>query len=180
MRTIVNRTQSARSIRVLIPKMARSTTRKRAKFAGKLAPPNTKSAYRDIEALRQPLTQRTRDDVGRSAGGEADDNPHRPGRIALRTSEVRHSRQRGDACGQMQKISAGKFHAAPVYYAHGPAIKVRRSKRLAARNAQAVFSSAPERSRMPHLLRAPQGPLLVRLHRRRCTATRHLARYHHH
>ena len=68
----------------------------------------------------------------------------------------------------------------PAYCAHSPAIKVRQSKRLAARNAQAVFSSAHECSRMPHLLRAPQDPLRVRLHRRRCTATRHLARCHHH
>jgi len=62
------------------------------------------------EALRQPLTQRTRDDVGRSAGGEADDNPHRPRRIGLRPCDARHGGQRGSAGGQMQKISAGKFH----------------------------------------------------------------------
>src|SRR5262249_55975508 len=38
----------------------------------------------------------------------------RPRRIGLRPSEVRHGRQRGSACGQMQKFpSVGKFHFEP-------------------------------------------------------------------
>src|SRR5215813_11480903 len=36
-----------------------------------------------------------------------------PRRIGLRPSEARHRRQRGSARGQMQKISAGKFHFEP-------------------------------------------------------------------
>jgi hypothetical protein len=38
------------------------------------------------------------------------DQTHRPSRIGLRPSEARHRRQRGSARGQMQKLSAGKFH----------------------------------------------------------------------
>src|SRR5215467_2218801 len=43
-------------------------------------------------------------------GGGTDDYAHRPGWIGLRPSKARHGRQRGGAGGQMQKISAGKFH----------------------------------------------------------------------
>src|SRR5262245_64458957 len=35
---------------------------------------------------------------------------YRPRRISLRRSDARDGRQRGSARGQMQKISAGKFH----------------------------------------------------------------------
>src|SRR5262249_8983218 len=38
---------------------------------------------------------------------------YRPRRIGLRPRDTRHGRQRGSACGQMQKISAGKFHVEP-------------------------------------------------------------------
>ena len=66
------------------------------------------------EPLRQPLTDQARDDVGRAAGGKADNDAHRPRRIGLRPSDARHGRQRGSARGQMQKLSsAGKFHCAP-------------------------------------------------------------------
>ena len=65
------------------------------------------------EPLRQPLTDQARDDVGRAAGGEADDDAHRPRRIGLRPRDARHGRQRGSARGQMQKLSAGKFHRRP-------------------------------------------------------------------
>src|SRR5882757_9266263 len=40
--------------------------------------------------LRQPLTDQTRDDVGRSAGSEWDDNPHGPRWIGLRPCKARH------------------------------------------------------------------------------------------
>ena len=62
------------------------------------------------EPFRQPLPRQPRDDVGRAAGGKANDDAHRPRRIGLRPSEARHGRKRGSARGQMQKISAGKFH----------------------------------------------------------------------
>jgi len=35
---------------------------------------------------------------------------HRPRRIGLRAHDPRRRRQGGSACGQMQKLSAGKFH----------------------------------------------------------------------
>ena len=46
----------------------------------------------------------------RAAGGKANDDAHRPRRIGLRPRDPRHGRQRGSARGQMQKLSAGKFH----------------------------------------------------------------------
>ena len=45
-----------------------------------------------------------------AAGGLPDNDAHRPRWIGLRPSNMRHGRQRGSARGQMQKISAGKFH----------------------------------------------------------------------
>ena len=65
------------------------------------------------EPLRQPLSHQAREDVGRAAGGKADDDAHRPRRIGLRPSDARHGRQRGSARGQMQEFAAGKFHGAP-------------------------------------------------------------------
>ena len=44
------------------------------------------------------------------AGCKSDNNPYRPRRIGLRPCHLRHRRQRGNARGQMQKCSAGKFH----------------------------------------------------------------------
>ena len=76
--------------------------------------------------LRQPLSQQARGSVrpaagglpdndarygiGTAAGGKADDDADRPRRIGLRPRDARHGRERGSARGQMQKISAGKFH----------------------------------------------------------------------
>src|SRR5262249_14779756 len=65
------------------------------------------------EPVRQPLADRARDDVRWAARGKADDDVHRPRRIGLRESEARCDRKRGSARGQMQKISAGKFHFEP-------------------------------------------------------------------
>ena len=48
------------------------------------------------------------------AGGEADDNAHRPRRIVLRSRQPRDGRQHGSAHCKMQKIpTVGKFHGAP-------------------------------------------------------------------
>jgi hypothetical protein len=60
------------------------------------------------EPLRQPLPDQAREDVGRVAGDETDDQSHRPRWIGLRPSEARQGRQRGSARGQMQKFSAAE------------------------------------------------------------------------
>jgi hypothetical protein len=60
--------------------------------------------------FRKPLTHQARDDVGAAGGRESNDPMHRPRRIGLRPRDPRHHRERGSARGQMQKISAGKFH----------------------------------------------------------------------
>src|SRR5262249_27664010 len=67
------------------------------------------------ELLRQPLADQTREDVARAARGETEDDAHRPRRVGLRPRETPHGRQRGSARGQMQKISAGKFHCEPPF-----------------------------------------------------------------
>jgi len=65
------------------------------------------------EPLRQRLTDKARADVRRAAGGNEDDQRHRPRRIGSRPRKPRHGRQCGSARVQMQKISAGKFHFEP-------------------------------------------------------------------
>src|SRR5262249_21190735 len=65
------------------------------------------------EPLRQPLSYQTRDDVARTAGAIADDDAYRPRRIGLRPRDPRYARQCGSARGEIQKISAGKFHFEP-------------------------------------------------------------------
>src|SRR5262249_57429231 len=62
------------------------------------------------EPLREPLSYQTRDDVARTAGAIADDDAYRPGWIGLRPCDARDSRERGSACCEMEKISAGKVH----------------------------------------------------------------------
>jgi hypothetical protein len=67
--------------------------------------------------LAKPLCQRlahdARDDVGRAAG--ADEYEHRDGpcRIGLRVGQTRQRWKYGSACGQMQELSARKFHRDP-------------------------------------------------------------------
>src|SRR5262252_11074004 len=65
------------------------------------------------QPLGQPLTHQTGDEVGVAGGGERHDHPNRARRIGLRPCDSRHSRQRGSARCQMEKISAGKFHFEP-------------------------------------------------------------------
>ena len=55
--------------------------------------------------------------VERTAGSEADDDPHRPRRIGLRPRDPRHGRNRGSTCGQMQKTST--FHGDPKDFGQG-------------------------------------------------------------
>src|SRR5262249_14668097 len=65
------------------------------------------------EPLRQPLTYQARRDVRTASRREANNDAHRPRWIGLRPSDARDCRQRSSAGGQMQKISAGKFHVEP-------------------------------------------------------------------
>ena len=60
------------------------------------------------EPLRQPLTDQAREDVGRAAGGKADDDAHRPRRIGLRPGDARYGRERGGTRCQMQRIDGAK------------------------------------------------------------------------
>jgi hypothetical protein len=65
------------------------------------------------QTLRQPLTDQSRMDVAHTPRRSANDQVHRPCRIGLRPRDARQGWQCGSACGQMQKISAGKFHGTP-------------------------------------------------------------------
>src|ERR1700704_7070376 len=70
------------------------------------------------EALRQPLTEQAREDVGRAAGGKANHDAYWPRGIGLRRSDLRpsdlrHRQHRGSARGEIQECAAGKFHKVP-------------------------------------------------------------------
>src|SRR6516164_4037450 len=65
------------------------------------------------EPLGQPLAQEASDDVWRAACVKRDDHIDRTRRITLCPCNRRHSRQRGSAGGQMQKLATGKFHFEP-------------------------------------------------------------------
>src|SRR5215469_2830850 len=65
------------------------------------------------KVLRQPLTEKTCKQVRHTPRRKSNDQADRPCRIGLRPSSMRHGRQRFSAGGQMQKISAGKFHFEP-------------------------------------------------------------------
>src|SRR5262249_42704664 len=65
------------------------------------------------EPLRQPLPHNPAYSVSTATGRPADDQSHWPRRIGLRPCNSRHGGQRGSTAGQMQKISAGKFHFEP-------------------------------------------------------------------
>jgi hypothetical protein len=65
------------------------------------------------EPVGQPLPKQAPDDIRPATRNDADDQTHRPRRIGLRPSHARGGRQRGSAGGQVQKISAGKFHLNP-------------------------------------------------------------------
>src|SRR5262249_14190836 len=58
---------------------------------------------------------KSRDDVGCSAGAEAFDQVHRPGRIIERARKTRCGWQRGGTRCQMQEFAAGKFHLEPPF-----------------------------------------------------------------
>src|SRR5262249_42302667 len=65
------------------------------------------------EPLRQPLSYQACHDVVAPTAGKSKDDAYRARRIALRPRDARHGRQRASAGGEMQKISAGKFHFEP-------------------------------------------------------------------
>src|SRR5258705_13278070 len=63
------------------------------------------------ETLLEPLTNEARRYVSWAAGRSANNDAHRPRRIALRPCSPRQGPQRNSAGGQMQKLSSvGKFH----------------------------------------------------------------------
>src|SRR5262249_26659197 len=88
------------------------------------------------EALRQPLAHQTGDDVSRSAGSEWHDQTYRPRRIGLRPRNAGNGRQRSSARGQMQKLSAGKFH-----WRLPPSLSLLRARKWARRAMRAFLNS---------------------------------------
>src|SRR5581483_12426741 len=63
------------------------------------------------EFLAQRLGDQPRRDVGRAAGGLADDDMHRTRRVALRLGHASGERQRGGAAGETEKGATWKAHA---------------------------------------------------------------------
>src|SRR5262249_11702296 len=66
------------------------------------------------QTLRQILSNDACYGVVRSAGSERHDPMYRPCRIGLRPYDARDGRQRGSNTCQMQKLTTGKFHCAPL------------------------------------------------------------------
>ena len=68
------------------------------------------------ETLRQPIAHQARLDVGRAAGGEADDDAGRPSRIGVGPRDAGQGRQGSRTRGQMHECAATKRHdALPTY-----------------------------------------------------------------
>src|SRR5262249_51797227 len=65
------------------------------------------------EPLRQALAHQASDDVSRSTRRKTDNDVDWSCRIGLGPGEMRYGRERGSAGGQMQKITARKFHFEP-------------------------------------------------------------------
>src|SRR5262249_26648604 len=78
------------------------------------------------ESLGQPLTYDAGDDVDRLARGKSDHHADRPRGVGLRRSNARDSRERGTR-GQIQKLSAGKFHLRPPVGHNMPPLHVPRA-----------------------------------------------------
>ena len=62
------------------------------------------------EPFRQVLSDETRDDVTRAAGGKTDDDVDRPARVGRRFGNARQRRDYRGPCRQTKKSSAGKNH----------------------------------------------------------------------
>src|SRR5262249_2829009 len=71
----------------------------------------------DRLAERRPhaFDQDTTNDISRPTWREWDNDCDGPRRIALRPRDPSRGRPRGSAGGQMQKLSAGKFHFEPPF-----------------------------------------------------------------
>src|SRR5262249_498332 len=71
----------------------------------------------DVELFPEMLGQTLRDQaaeyIRRTAGRVGNDHTYGSRRIGLRSRKPRHGRHRSSARGQMQKLSAGKFHFEP-------------------------------------------------------------------
>jgi hypothetical protein len=65
------------------------------------------------QPLREPFTQQAREDVVRSAGNEADDQPQRARRIGLRQCRARNRGKHGGDPRKLQELTARKFHGDP-------------------------------------------------------------------
>ena len=72
------------------------------------------AAVLDDELLPEPLAERLREhargDVARGAGGKADDDAHRPRRVALRFGDARSGRERCRAGCELQESTTRKCH----------------------------------------------------------------------
>src|SRR5262249_30321852 len=62
------------------------------------------------EALAERLREHARGDIARRAGGKADDDAHRPRRVALRLGDPRDGRERGRAGCELEKSTPRKCH----------------------------------------------------------------------
>src|SRR5262249_61492012 len=67
------------------------------------------------QALRQILSDDACHGVVWPAGSERHDPMYRPRRIGLRPYDARDGRQRGSNTCQMQKLTAGEVHFAPLW-----------------------------------------------------------------
>jgi hypothetical protein len=61
--------------------------------------------------IREIFADQTRGDVGRAAGGKADDEARRPRRIGLRHRSARQDRHHGGRGGQRQEFAALNRHS---------------------------------------------------------------------
>src|SRR5262245_8722910 len=85
--------------------------------------------YRPDDLARAPGEQTRTLKIEHAARRKWHDQTHRPRRIGLRPRDPRYGRQRGSTRGQMQKLSAGKFHAGPSRDQRVAIEKACRSKR---------------------------------------------------
>src|SRR5262249_19308711 len=116
------------------------------------------------ETLRQFLSGEPREDVGRAARRKWHNHAHSSFGIGLRPCNTRHW-QRGSARGQMQKLSAGKFHFEPPslerlyvrapWQAHGERrafAVLARHGHIAAHHARELAREGKAKSRAPETL----------------------------
>jgi hypothetical protein len=95
------------------------------------------------EPLRQPRSNDARCGIGTATRRKSDYQAHRPRWICLRSRRFRHDRKRGSAGGQMQKLSAGKFHLEP------PSPYLRPSSRPVARRRRPAGLQLPDHPSSP-------------------------------